>query len=177
MFLNPMIKISNKKKGYTLIEALVYVAIFILVSAIIVGLLLSVLETGRQISPVNSLSRDSSSVLEVISREIRRAKSVDIGNSIFNVSTGSLQLNTLDITGNPRTVRFYLDGNTVKINENGEYVGPLNSSDVMVTSLIFNLATSTKQDLVKIEIDLMAGEDKYQKSEKFYSSVKLRVDN
>lgn len=167
----------NNKKGYTLIESLVYITIFLFVSVIIIELILSVLETHRQVTPINTLSREAVSSLEQLTREIRGATSVDMANSVFATSSGSLQLNTTNQTGDLRTVKFYLDLNKVKIDDNGLYLGPLSSDLVTVTSLIFNLATSTKQDLVKIELSLTAGSGDYQKSETFYSAVKLRTDN
>ena len=172
-----MIKFFVNKKGYTLVEALVYIGVFILISSVIVSLILSVLETNQQASPMNSLSRGAVSVLEPITKEIRGARSVDFVNSSFGTSTGNLQLNTLDISGNLRTVRFYLNSKTVKIDDNGTYLGPLNSSDVSVTALIFNFATSSEQTIIKVELDLTAGSGAFQKSEKFYTAVGLRVDN
>ena len=158
-------------------EALVYIAVFVMMSFIIVELIISILETNKQVSPLTSLSRGAVSSLEVMTREIRQSTSVDTVNSTFNTVNGALQLNTQDINGEPRVVRFYLDSGVVKINENGAYLGPLSSSDVHVNSLIINLATSTKQNLLKIELDMTAGVGKYQKNEKFHSSVGLRTDN
>lgn len=168
---------KNKIRGYTLVEALIYIAIFVLISLVTVTLILSVLDTNRRASPLNALSRGAVSALEVISREIRMAKSIDTINSVWATSTGSLQLNSLDAEDNSRTVRFYLDTGLVKVDENGTYLGPLSSSEVLVTGLTFNLATSTGQNFVKITLNLTAGEGANQKNDTFYSAVSLRTDN
>lgn len=167
----------SHQRGYTLVETLVYLAIFIIMSLIIVSLILSVLESNKYVKPSSSLSRSAVSVLEVMSKEIRGARSIDITNSIFATTTGSLQLNSVDSNGNQRLVKFYLASASISIMENGVFFGPLSTADVVVTGLIFNLATSTADSLLKIELDLTAGNGKYQKTEKFYNSVKLRTDN
>lgn len=169
---------NNKyKQGYTLVEALIYIAVFVILSFAVMSLLLSVMETNRKSSPINALSRGATSALEIITREIRGATSLDALNSDFATSSGRLSLNSLDASDNPRTVMFYLESGQVKIQENGVYIGPLSPSDVAVTALYFNLATSTGQSLLKIELDMSAGSGNYQKSDKFYSSVSLRTDN
>jgi len=172
-----MIKSFQSKSGYTLVEALIYIAVFVVMSLVIIVLILAVLETSRRVTPMNSLSRMAVSSFEVITREIRRATSIDTANSSLATSTGSLQLNTLDAGGNARIAKFYLNSGLIKIDENGTYLGPLSTSDVSVNALIFNLATSTKKNLIKMELNLSAGSGKYQKTEKFYSSVQLRADN
>lgn len=172
-----MNKIHKYKKGYTLIEALIYIAVFIVISVVVIALIMSILETSREVSPINSLSRSAASSLEKITREIRSASSLDLPNSILGDSSGVLSLNTLDINNIPKIVKFYLDSDIVKINENSVYIGPLNSADTKVTAIFFNLATSSNQNLVKIEMDVTAGNGKYEKSEKFYSSVVVRSEN
>ena len=165
------------KRGYTLVEALIYIAIFIIMSSIIVSLILSILETNRQVLPINSLSNNATSALEIMIKEIRAAVGINVANSVFSDSNGVLDLNTLDADGRPREAKFYLDSGTLKFDEGGIYLGPLTASDVLVTSATFDLATSTNESLIKIELDLTSGISKYEKSEKFYSSIKLRTSN
>jgi len=172
-----MINISNSKKGYTLVEALIYIAIFVVMSSVMVSLILLILETNRQVAPLNSLSRGAISTLEIISREIRNASSIDTVGSVMGTSTGSLKINTFDQRGSPKTIKFYLDLGVIKLAENDIYLGPLTTDDVVANSLFFDLATSTNQNLIRIEMDLTAGSGKHQKNERFYSSTKLRVDN
>jgi hypothetical protein len=147
------------KKGYTLVEALIYIAVFVFMSMVIVSLILTILETGRRVTPLNDLSRTAVSSLEFITREIRKSNTVDVSTGTFD------------------TTRVYLDSGVIKIDEDGVYTGPLSSNDVVVNALTFTLATSTKQDLIRIKMEATAGEGKYQRSETFYSAVKLRVDN
>jgi type II secretory pathway pseudopilin PulG len=149
-----MTKLKLTNGGYTLVEALVYIAIFVLMSTVIVSLVLTILETSRRVSPLNNLSRTAVSSLEFITREIRKSSSVNVG-----------------------TKRIYLDSGIIKIEDNGVYVGPLSSSDVTVTALNFVLATSTKQDLVKVQLSATAGAGKYQKSDTFYTAIKTRINN
>ncbi len=73
-----------------------------------------------------------------MTREIRNAVSVNTTQSILASSTvGVLTLNTLDGSGNPQTIRFYVATSTtraVSIDTNGVYVGPLTLSGVTVNN-------------------------------------------
>lgn len=165
------------KKGYSLVESLIYIAVFIIISSVIVSLIILILDLNRQALLISSLNRDAVSSLETITREIRSAKSVDISNSVFSTSSGSLQLNTIDNANQSQLVKFYLNFGIIKMNKDSIYFGPLSSSNVVVNSLIFNLSTSTEQSLIKIQLSLRATSGKYTKEETFYSSVRLRTDN
>lgn len=161
-----------KKKlvgGFTLVEALIYIGTFVLLSAIIVSLIFSVLETNKYVSPLNAVSRSAVSILEIMTKEIRGAKSVDI--------TNGLQLSSTDDEGGQRLLHFYLSSGQVLLAENGLTLGPLSASGVTVNNLLFNLATSTPEDLLKIELQLSAGNGPYERNETFYTSIKLRTDN
>ena len=165
------------RQGYTLIEALIYLAVFIVVSSIIVSLIWSVTKTSRQVTPLNSISRGAVSSLEVITREIRGAASVDLVNRVFSTSTGILELVTVDNQGNLGKVKFYISSSTVKMDKDNIYLGPLSSNNVSADTLMFNYISSSTQNLIKIELGLSSGTGAYKKSEKFYSSVRLHVSN
>ncbi len=147
------------KKGFTLIEVLIYIGVFIFISTVIVSLIISIMDTSRRVSPVNALSRTAVSSFEAITRTIRGAEQIDVSTGAFD------------------TTRFYLEDGVIKISENGVYTGPLSASDATVTALTFSVATSTKYNLVSIDITATAGAGENQKTETFSTAVRTRVDN
>jgi type II secretory pathway pseudopilin PulG len=170
-------KKDNIKSGFTLVEIIIYLAIFVLLSIVIIDALLAVQKTNRNVIVYNGLTTNAVSVLEKITKETREAVSVDVANSVFATSSGVLQLNTLDNSDTAHVIRFYQDSGIVKMDLDGQYFGPLMTNSAITTALIFNLATTSTSTLVKMELDLTAGQGVYQKSEKFYDSIMLRLNN
>ncbi len=166
-------KIYLDKKGYSLIEALIYLSIFVVVSSVIISLIWSMIRMNRQVTPLNSISRAAVSSLEAINREIRGAVRVDLINSIFSTSTSSLELITQGDQGFPGRVKIYLSSGVIKMDKDNIYLGPLSPNNVNVDALTFNYISSSTQSLIKIEIDLSSGVGEYRKTENFYSSSRL----
>jgi type II secretory pathway pseudopilin PulG len=167
----------RQKSGFTLVETLIYLAIFILLSAGILDVFFAIQKTNRNVTILNNLNINAVSVLEKITKETREATSVDLANSIFGANSGVLQINTLDDSNVPHIIKFYKDNNLVKMDLDGQYFGPLMTDSATSTALIFTLATSTAGTLIKTELDLISGQEIYQKSDKFYEAVMLRLNN
>lgn len=92
----------KKKKGFTLVEVLVYLAILLVASSAAVSVLLSlrfVLERNRV---ERALADTATSLLERLVREVRDAERVStIGSGL------------LELTRSPTTTRFYQSGGDV----------------------------------------------------------------
>ncbi|MEI6528343.1 MAG: prepilin-type N-terminal cleavage/methylation domain-containing protein [bacterium] len=173
-----MIKLNKKtNSGFTLIETLIYLAIFILISAGIIDLLFAIQKTNRNVAVLSGLSTNAVSVFERITKETREAISVNVASSTFATSSGVLQLNTVDVSDVPHVTKFYQNSGQVKMDIDGLYFGPLMTNSATSTALIFNIATTSTSTLIKMELDLMAGTSTYQKAEKFYDSITLRLNN
>jgi type II secretory pathway pseudopilin PulG len=170
-------KQKNYQDAFTLVETVIYLAIFILVSAGIVDLIFAIQKTNRNVTVLNGLSLNAVSVLEKITKDTREATGLDLANSILNATSSTLQLNTVDISETPHLTKFYLTNGLVRMDLDGQYFGPLMTTNATATALIFNVSTTSTSTLVKMELHLSAGDSVYERSEQFYDSILLRLPN
>jgi type II secretory pathway pseudopilin PulG len=161
------------KKGYSLVEMLIYISILSIFSVALINSLVSFSKSYREVTTIRLLERVGIDSMERISRDIKRASTVDMLNSVFNTSSGVLSL-VETYNGNSTTTKFYLDNNVLKVDVNGVYEGPLTSSLVRVTSLIFYSFAGTNSSGVKFEITLQTGSGGNLKTKKYISSSILR---
>ena len=167
-----MKKYNYNKKGISLVETIIYLAIFTIVSILVINSFVTVMSsfvttrTNRDIleSGINSLER--------ISREVRQAKSIDVVNSDF--TNGILQLNSTDSVGNPTVIKFSKNGDQLDAYKDGSLVGNLLNQDIIINSLIFRRISTSQSEAVKIEMTLQDTRGKNHKMKNFYDTVILR---
>ena len=124
----------KNKKGYTLVELVVYLSLFCLLSLTLVRITV----TGYNVYKVVRINRDFTEngilAIDRISREVRNATSVS-GSSVLNSSPGSLVL--VNSTG---TVTFDVNNNQLRLTEtknNNTTTANLTGGVISVSSLVF----------------------------------------
>ena len=87
-----MINISNKnKKGFTLVEVLVSIAIFILIMLAVTKFQVSIFQSNKYTSDVITSAQDARSILRTMVQELRSAKSGSNGSyPIVQTATSSI---------------------------------------------------------------------------------------
>ena len=96
------------KKGFTILETIIYIAILGVVIFAIFQSVTTTLVTHKSIKLSQTLESSGAVSLERILREIRNASSVDTAGSSFDVSPGVLKLSGIDANAVPYTIIFYL---------------------------------------------------------------------
>lgn len=170
-------KITNRARGFTLVETIFYLAFMVILLGVVIMMVVSLAKTYQTIQATKNLESSAVFTLERITREIRNATSVDVNQSVLASGTaGALFLNTTDVAGNPQTIKFYLTSGTglIKIDSNGSYVGPLTLSGVKASQLEFRLSTSTNSQAVKVVLVLNSAVGGASTTDAFYTTVVLR---
>jgi Tfp pilus assembly protein PilE len=176
-----LIKFKKLNKGYGILELVFYIAIFAVMSLLVINSILTMVSSFKETKANNNLIQ-SSKILEKISREIRNSE------SIHTISASSLKLNNQDSEGDPRTSTFTLSGDDLSFYENDILIDTLNPANISVTSLTFtnivfvrNGSTYVAQDVVplnsdavKVAITLEVDTFGVVKSKTFYTTVVLR---
>ena len=166
----------NFNKGVSLVEIIIYLAIFTVISILVINSFITTLSSFSTIRTNHELLNSGSIAMERISREIRQAKSIDLVNSQTNGGE-VLQLNSTDNSGNNMVIKFIKEGNNLNIYKNGTIVGNLLVQNVIVTSISFDRISTTseaKSEGVKIKIVLQDTRSKLNKTANFYNTVILR---
>src|SRR3989338_6928949 len=114
---------KNRKSGYSLVETLVYVAIFSILSVVVVRTIVVMMRSFSETVVIRDFLK-TSFIMERVSREIRIAESTD-PTSIFDSSPGYLKINSTDDSGNPKIVEFQLIGTDLQLKENSVVIGNL----------------------------------------------------
>ncbi len=166
--------IKHKKNGYSIVEILVYLAIFTSISILVINSFIIILGSFSTTRANRDLLESGSTAIERISREIRQAKSVDIVSSTLGTNPGVLQLNSSDTSGVSEVIKFSITNGALNIYKDGTLIGNLLGQNVSVSSLIFRRITTTNGEAVKIELTLEDTIGNITKLENFYDTIILR---
>ncbi len=150
--------IKKKSGGFTIVEMIIYTALFAALSVMLINVLLVMLKSYTQMRASHDFLDSGSVVLERVTREIRGASSIDAVTSVFNSSPGVLKLNTTDAGGAAKTVQFSRSaGNVLQMLDSTDGTArDLTGPKISVTSLIFRSMTTTKGKAVRLEMTLQS---------------------
>jgi type II secretory pathway pseudopilin PulG len=139
----------TRTQGYTLLETVFYIAIFIVVLVAVLDMLVTLSKSFMRVRAYNEVRVSGMNAMERMAREIRMANSRDAGST-----ADDLLINTIDEAGAAKTVELYWDGAAKNVNiiDRGVNKGPLAGSSTEITSLIFRNASTTKGEVIKIEM-------------------------
>ncbi len=158
---------KNKQKGTALLEFVFYIIFFTILSLLVVNTMITMTKSFRETAIQTELVQ-AGTIMERISREIRSAY------AIASVNATNLVLNTKDENDNDKTVQFLLSGSNLQLLENSVLTGNLNTSNIVITSLIFNQITTTEGKAVKVEITVRSMSDALARTFNFYDTIVLR---
>lgn len=161
---------NNNIKAFSLIEIVIYIAIFTVLSIVVINSFIIVLSSFSTIRTNHNLLNSGSIAMEKITREIRQADSIDIINSTSEV----LQLNSTDSSSNPIIVKFAKVGNAINMYRDDVLIGNLLTSKIIVDSISFIRTSNTKSEGEKINMVLKDTQSKGNRTESFYNTVILR---
>ena len=161
-----------KKRGFSMLEMVVYVTILATLFILVVNTILVVTGSYSSIKVSNTLNNSALMSLERLLLEIRNSKSINLGSSVFGTHPGRLVLNTG--TTSPASIDFYIEDGQLKLKKDNVLTGSLTSDNVSVTNFVLTNTSSTTSSSVKIELTLNASEGDISKTEKFYASAVLR---
>lgn len=173
--------------GFTLVEILVYVALFAIISMAVVQTLVVMMRTGSAAAINHNLQESGYGAMERMTRLIRAAESIDVTASVFDSDNGSLTLISHDSSNNQTTEKLYvsnsyylnhwpssLNRRAVQRDANGALTGPLTDRNIEVNSLVFRRIPLPIGEAVKIEMTITDVRSQIPRTEHFYNTVILR---
>ena len=166
-----MIKINkkNSNKGFSLVEMIFYIALFALLTIVIVKTLVTMTKSFKEVSVQREITQGGE-ILERISREIRQANKI---NTAVDVE-GDFRLDSKDESGNYKLVEFVLTNSNIRLLENNNYIGDLNSPNIKVTTLNFYKLATAQGNAVRIFLTISSKHDSKNRSYSYQNTVVLR---
>ncbi|MBI2035685.1 MAG: type II secretion system protein [Candidatus Liptonbacteria bacterium] len=129
--------ISQKQKGATLLEMILYVAIFAIVIGSIVGILFAILRIQNSGTSAREVSEQGRFVLQMIQREVRDSSLIDIAT---NTPIAVLVIRHKD--SNRDYVAFYASGTAIWMDEGTTVEAPPPGSGIYTISTTTNRLTN-----------------------------------
>lgn len=144
--------LHTTRNGFSLVEMIMYVSIVTIFASGLIVSVISLIETRAMLDGREEITYSETLALERISREIRRASSVDTVLSVFNTSPGTLILETTDSLGNPTVITVNVTGGTLFLQEGSGTPSALTTASIQITNLVFTHFTNTNTEGVQIEM-------------------------
>ncbi len=157
------------KRGFTLIEALIYIAILSAVFVMFVNALLAINKSFAVIRTIMTQNAAAVSSMERMTREIRGSVSVDAA-SVLGANPGTLILNQADGS----KITFLLINQSLHLELGGVDQGALLPASVTIPRLVFYKLDSGVSTAVKIEMQIQDKESGVTRAGSYYDTVILR---
>ena len=172
----------KKGAGFTLMEALIYIGVLAIVVLAVSSFLVWITRSNTKVRAMRETLDSASQAMEIMSHEIKEAKSIYNPTSIFSTSTGQISLETtkyLPEGENGTYIDFFLCEKRLCLKKEGQNPIALTSDNVEVKSLEFNQVATTStipsiQIVLRVDYKAPAERAEYQASVKLISTVSLR---
>ncbi|MES2213964.1 MAG: hypothetical protein V4465_01030 [Patescibacteria group bacterium] len=162
------------KRGYSIIEMVLYVATLVFMLVVMMNVLRSIIVLERQLASSRAIENSAAFGIERLVREIRQAKSVNVGSSTLDVNPGRLVLNSTDSSGAAETVEFFVQNGVMRLKINGSDRGALTESKTTLSRLVFSRMATSTTEAIRTQITLESGTSTTYKTANFYSTTLLR---
>ena len=127
---------SKINKGFTLVELIVAMSIFLIAIVVVVGVFVRSLRTQRIVNHLMAVNSNTSLVIEQMVREIRTSYDFGLNTVPPPTCTGS-QFEELEFTNSKGNKVFYRKESGAIVREESGSSEPLTASNIMVDRLCF----------------------------------------
>lgn len=158
------------RQGFTIVEWLVYVFVFFLISGGAMGLLFSLNTLFIQHQVRQVVLESSTAILERTLLEVREADSVLLAQSTLASTTAGM----LTLTNNATTTKIQKNGNNLELYKNGVFESLLHTSEVRVIRSSFYQYESNGVELVRVVLEVESSIGGFSESWTISGSAILR---
>lgn len=137
-----MSKTLTKKRGFTLIEIMLYLAISAIVAFAIMSFALQIIGINKKTADIQEIQASMDYAGNKLSYTIQSSSSIDDAGSIFGNYSGKLSLNVVSPTKTPTSI--YLENENIYLKEGSSDPAKINSDFVKCTQLKFIKVVASK---------------------------------
>lgn len=139
-------------RAFTLLETLIYVGLFAIVSTLLIGILSVFTRIDATQTAAVEVSNQATFVLQTIQRYVSEASAIELE------SASSLLLYPQDYTTSP--TKIHLSGDVISVSELGGTATPITTSKVRVDSLVFTKHSNAPGfDTVSVDLSISYNTD------------------
>ncbi len=176
---NIFIQNKSNKKGFSLIEIIIYTTLLSLVSILVISNIITLFKNYNLVKLNQEIEYNAISILNKLHNNISNSDNIVLDKSSFGVNEGFLSISKASTTNNGvnDVYKFYIENDYMKYMINDLYIGNLTNKYVKISEFkIFNILNSNK-GAVKIEFVLENKSNRVNDikiSKKFYTTIQLR---
>lgn len=170
------------QKSFTLIEILVYIGVLSIIILAIVSFVLWSLRSNTKVKVMREVLDNARRAMEIMTYEIKEAKSIYTPTGIFDSHPGQLSLETSKyLPGGERTsyIDFYLCNNRLCFKKESQDPIVLTTDNVEVSNLVFTKITTGNTPSIQIDLKIdyenPANRPEYRASVNLKSTTSLRI--
>lgn len=150
---------ANRKKGFTLIEMLVYIALLGVITVVIVGIFSFITRTNSRVESLIEINSNAYSAMERIAYEVSNSNNIYFPTSNFSNynynAAKAMQFSLVTKQAFPANeskayVDFYLENNTIFMKQDGIDPVALTSENVSVQNVEFYYYKNDTRESVKV---------------------------
>ena len=145
------------KKAFTLVEFLIYIALFSITATMVTSLVVKFIQTTRTINALKEIQENEKIAIDTISQEVKQSLGVYIPTSVFGTNPGQLSLETknyLPPQEQTTYVDFYVDGQGIYRKRENEAPSRITSQGVEVTNFTTVLISQAQIPAIRIDLTL-----------------------
>ncbi|MDP3093899.1 MAG: type II secretion system protein [bacterium] len=149
--------IPKPKKGFTLLEMVVYIAVLAVIIGAVSSLFLWAFRSQRKARAIQEVADNGRVAMGAILQEIREAKKAYLPTSVFDSDSGQLSLETAKYLPAGETtafVDFYLCQSRLCLKKEGEDPLAVTSGKVRVKKLRFTRLVTNQKDSFEIDLEI-----------------------
>ena len=150
---------SCHRRGFTLVESLIYATIIVFVAIVAIGLILNILEGQAKSKSMYSVQENARLVMGRIVQEIHAAQDINTGSSDFDINLAEpinvgkkLSLQMRDSGLNPTEID--VSSYVARIKQGSGSVEEISSDNIKITKLVFTNLSSSNGRSKNIRVEL-----------------------
>ncbi len=172
---------QTKKRGYSLVEAVIYIALASVLFSVVISASTHIIKEYHKAKKISGIEKSAIVAMDRMIREIRSASIVDTSASCLfdppfidgcDPELGILKLNKV-VSGVPHYVRFYVSNGRIMVEEDGVEIGPITSSNITIDYLKFRHSATSTAEALRVELSVM-GNAETDVPKNFYNTAVLR---
>ncbi len=168
------LRFKNKRRGFSLIELVVYAALVAVVGGLVINLMIPMYRAGVEARISRQINASGALMMERILRETKDADAILVASSTFGVNPSTLVLSTSNASTTGGTMKFALSGVVGRLTFGDLSYQALTSAQTKVTDLTFWRVASSTSEGVRVKITIVDTATSSTRARTFYGSAVLR---
>jgi len=163
-----------EKKGFTLIELVVYTALVTMIGGLVLGLMIPMYRAGVESRISRRINASGALMMERLIRESKDAESIVMASSTFNTNPGVLVIRTTNASTSGGTMKFSLSNGRGLLTFGDDTSQFLTSSQTNISELTFWYLVSSSSEATRVKISISDTRASSTKARDFFDTAVLR---